>query len=85
MYDKALFKEITQWTMPTREKVIIDNSHTAITPLRSGTSCVALSYANDASMCPLTMTPMLPLPRFYFFDKDMFYSTPNEKKSLHDL
>jgi len=26
MYDKALFKEITQWTMPTREKVIIDNS-----------------------------------------------------------
>jgi hypothetical protein len=56
------------------------NSHTAITPLRSGTSCVALSYANDASMCPLTMTPMALLPRFYFFDKDMFYSTPNETK-----
>ncbi len=26
LYDKALFKEITQYTMPPREKVIIDNS-----------------------------------------------------------
>jgi hypothetical protein len=28
----------------------------------------------------MSITSMLPLPRFYFFDKDMFYSTPNETK-----
>jgi hypothetical protein len=55
-------------------------SNTAITPINNGISCVALSYTMDAQICPLLPSSAAPLPRFYFYDEDMFYSTPNETK-----
>jgi hypothetical protein len=53
-------------------------SYTAITPIRTGISCVATSYISDTQSCPLYQTTSTPLPRFYFFDDVMIYSTPNE-------
>jgi hypothetical protein len=53
------------------------HSNTAITPIQSGISCVALTYVRDMQTCPLTPTIAPLVPRFYFFDTDMIYSTPN--------
>jgi hypothetical protein len=53
-------------------------SYTAITPIRTGISCVATSYISDTQSCPLYQTTSTPLPQFYFFDDTMIYSTPNE-------
>jgi hypothetical protein len=53
------------------------HSNTAITPIQSGISCVALTYVRDTQTCPLTPTIAPSVPRFYFFDNDMVYSTPN--------
>ena len=55
-------------------------SNTAITPIQNGISCVAMSYTTDSQMCPLTLTTTALVPRFYFFDEHMFYSTPAETK-----
>ena len=53
-------------------------SYTAITPIRTGISCVATSYISDTQSCPLFQTTSAPLPRFYFFDDIMIYSTPSQ-------
>ena len=50
--------------------------YTAITPIQTGISCVATSYISDTQSCPLFQTTSAPLPRFYFFDDVMIYSTP---------
>ena len=55
-------------------------SNTAITPIQNGMSCVALAYIKDSQMCPLTLTTMASIPQFYFYDEQMFYSTPSETK-----
>jgi len=55
-------------------------SNTAITPIQSGISCVALSYIRDTQTCPLSPTIAPLIPRFYFFDNTMVYSTPNVTK-----
>ena len=54
------------------------HSYTAITPTRSGASCVATSYITDSQVCPLVPTGATPSPRFYFFDNALIYSTPVE-------
>jgi hypothetical protein len=51
-------------------------SNTAITPIRNAISCVGTSYITDAQACPLYQTTSAPVPRFYFFDDVMVYSTP---------
>jgi len=51
-------------------------SHTAITPIRNGISCVATSYITDKQTCPLYQSTSAPLPRFYFYDEYMVFSTP---------
>ena len=53
-------------------------SYTAITPIRTGISCVATSYISNTQSCPLFQTTSAPLPRFYFFDDIMIYSTPSQ-------
>jgi hypothetical protein len=55
-------------------------SNTAVVPIQSGISCVALSYIRDTQSCPLSPTIAPVLPRFYFFDNTMVYSTPNVTK-----
>jgi hypothetical protein len=56
------------------------SSNTAITPIRSAISCVALTYQTDTQECPLSKSTIAPLARFYFFEEMMFYSTPNPEK-----
>jgi hypothetical protein len=53
-------------------------SNTAITPIRNAISCVGTSYITYAQACPLYQTTSAPIPRFYFFDNIMVYSTPTD-------
>jgi hypothetical protein len=53
-------------------------SISAITPIRTKISCVATSYITNTQSCALVKSTSPPIPRFFFFDDTMVYSTPVE-------
>jgi len=54
------------------------HSISAITPIRTKISCVATSYITNTQSCAMVKSTSPPIPRFFFFEDIMVYSTPME-------